>query len=166
MASAQNMIYITANNETRTATLVDNITTKELINILTDGDIIINMNDYGGWEKVGNLPQHLSTTDSHIMAQPGDIMLYQGYQMVIFYGNNSWSYTRLGRIDHTDDLKTWLGNGNVEVIISLNNAAGIEDVTVDNDSKENVFDLTGRLVTARPLKAGIYIINGKKIAVR
>lgn len=97
MAQAQNKLYITVNGETRIATLADNAATDALCGMLAAGQVTINMRDYGGFEKVGDLPQSLPTSNSQITAQPGDIMLYQGYQMVIFYGNNSWSYTRLGR---------------------------------------------------------------------
>lgn len=166
MASAQNKIYVTANGETRSVTLADNDATNQLKELLSAGNISVSMSDYGGWEKVGDLPQSLPTSNSQITAQPGDIMLYQGYQMVIFYGNNSWSYTRLGKIDDTSNLKAWLGNGNVEVTLSLNNTSGIEGVAVDNDTTKQVFDLMGRPVNHRPLAPGIYIINGKKNIVK
>lgn len=166
MSSAQSKIYVTANGEARSVVLADNDVTARLKEMLSEGNISVNMSDYGGWEKVGDLPHSLPTSDSQITAQPGDIMLYQGYQMVIFYGNNSWAYTRLGKIDDTSNLKGWLGNGNVVVTLSLNNTSGIENVIVDKDMTEKVFDLTGRTVNHRPLTPGIYIINGKKTIIK
>ena len=168
MAQAQNKLYITANGETRTETLAENKATEALRRLLADGPLSIDMHDYGGWEKVGDLPQSLPTSNSQITAQPGDIMLYQGYQMVIFYGNNSWSYTRLGKIDGATafDIRSWLGSGSVTVALSLSDSSGIEDVTVDNDTEDRVYDLMGHPVTRRPLSPGIYMINGRKTAIR
>lgn len=166
MATAQNKIYLTANGETRSVTLADNSATSKLKELLTESDITVDMSDYGGWEKVGDLPQSLPTSNSQITAQPGDIMLYQGYQMVIFYGNNSWSYTRLGKVDNSSDLKAWLGNDDVKVTLSLNYTSGIENVAMDNDIDDKVFDMTGRPVNHRPLAPGLYIINGKKTLVK
>lgn len=166
MATAQNKIYLTANGETRSVTLADNSATSKLKELLTESDITVDMSDYGGWEKVGDLPQSLPTSNSQITAQPGDIMLYQGYQMVIFYGNNSWSYTRLGKVDNSSDLKAWLGNDDVKVTLSLNYTSGIENIAMDNDIDDKVFDMMGRPVNHRPLAPGLYIINGKKTLVK
>ncbi len=168
MAHSQNKLYVTANGETRTATLADNEATEALIGLLADGPVTVSMHDYGGWEKVGDLPRSLPTSNTQIKARPGDIMLYQGYQMVIFYGDNSWSYTRLGRIDGAtaSNLRSWLGNGSVDVTLSLSASSGIDGVTVDKNTKDKVYDLMGRPVTRRPLLPGIYIINGNKTAIR
>lgn len=168
MAQAQNKLYLTANGETRTATLADNAATEALRRILANGSITINMQDYGGFEKVGDLPQSLPTSNSHITAQLGDIMLYQGYQMVIFYGNNSWSYTRLGKIDGatSSNIRSWLGTGRVDVVLSLSASSGVENVTIDKNTEDKVYDLMGRSVTGRPLLPGIYIINGNKTAIK
>ncbi|MDE6006111.1 MAG: hypothetical protein K2G67_00960 [Muribaculaceae bacterium] len=57
------------------------------------------MNDYGGFEKVGELPWSLPTSNSQISTVPGDVMLYLGNNIVILYGTNSWWYTRLGKIE-------------------------------------------------------------------
>jgi len=106
---------------TLTATLVDNSSTRALKQRLAENPITINMNDYGGFEKVGGLGMSLPTNNVSITASPGDIILYQGNQLVIFYGSNSWSYTRLGRINNItqQELRTVLGTGNVTVTLSL-----------------------------------------------
>lgn len=168
MATAQNTMYLTANGKTRCVTLNDNSATTCLKNLLKEGDITIMMSDYGGFEKVGVLPQSFPTSNSQITTQPGDIMLYQGNQMVIFYGSNSWSYTPLGKIYNATaaNVREFLGNGSVEVTLSLTETAGIERITVDANTVETVYDLNGRIVTQRPLAPGIYIMNRKKIAIR
>ena len=168
MASAQTKVLLKVGGNTMTATLTDNEATRELTKLLEQADITMRMSDYGGFEKVGALPRSLSTSNTQITTVPGDIMLYQGNQMVIFYGSNSWSYTRLGKIDGATEsnLRQFLGNGDVTLTLSLDSSSGIDDVTADGDKAELVYDLNGRRVTKKPLAPGIYIINGKKTIVR
>ena len=100
------------------ATFEDNSSAEEFQQLLAQGPVTIEMEDYGGFEKVGGLGQSLPTIDRQTTAQPGDVMLYQGNQIVLFYGSNSWSYTPLGTVD---DLTGWaqaLGRGDVEVTLS------------------------------------------------
>lgn len=81
--------------------------------------LTLNMSDYSGVEKVGSLGTGLPTGNQQITTQSGDIVLYNGNQIVIFYGSNSWSYTRLGRVDDLSGWKEALGSGDVTVIFSL-----------------------------------------------
>ena len=168
MASSQTKVLLKVGGNTMTATLADNEATRELTKLLEQGDITIRMSDYGGFEKVGALPQSLPTSNTQITTVPGDIMLYQGNQMVIFYGSNSWSYTRLGKIDGAtaSNLRQFLGNGDITLTLSLESSAGIEDVTADDTKEEIVYDLNGRRITKKPLAPGIYIVNGKKTIIR
>ena len=168
MASSQTKVQLKVGGNSMTATLTDNEATRELTKLLEQGDITIRMSDYGGFEKVGALPQSFPTSNTQITTEPGDIMLYQGNNMVIFYGSNSWSYTRLGKIDGAtaSNLRQFLGNGDVTLTLSLESSAGIEDVTADNYKEENVYDLNGRRITQKPLAPGAYIINGKKRIIR
>ena len=168
MASAQTKVLLKVGGETMTATLADNNATRELTKLLEKGDITIRMSDYGGFEKVGALPQSLPTSNTQITTEAGDIMLYQGNQMVIFYGSNSWSYTRLGRIDGAtaSNLRQFLGNGNITLTLSLELSSGIENVTANTNKEEVIYDLNGRRITKKPLAPGIYIINGKKRIIR
>ena len=76
------------------------------------------MNDYAGFEKVGSLGKSLPTRNRQTTTQPGDIVLYNGDQIVVFYGSNSWSYTRLARIQDLTGWEKALGNGSVEVTFS------------------------------------------------
>ena len=168
MASSQTKVLLKVGGDTMAATLTDNEATRELTKLLEQGDITIRMSDYGGFEKVGVLPQSLPTSNTQITTEPGDIMLYQGHQMVIFYGSNSWSYTRLGKIDGAtaSNLRQFLGNGNITLTLSSESSSGIENVTADGNKEEIVYDLNGRRITKKPLAPGIYIIYGKKTIIR
>ena len=110
---------VTVNGTRFTAILEQNGAVDALVELLRDGPVTLQLSDYAGFEKVGPLGQSLPTSNSQTTTQPGDIVLYQGNQIVLFYGSNSWSYTRLGRIA---DLTGWtqaLGSGDVTVTLSL-----------------------------------------------
>ena len=88
----------------------DNETVSELLTAAQNGAIEVSASRYGGFEQVGSLPQSLSRNDVQTTTQPGDIVLYSGNQLVIFFGSNSWRYTRLGHIEglSTDELTALL----------------------------------------------------------
>ncbi len=115
----QNTFYVSVGEKVFSATFADNSGAQALKELLADGDITIRMSDYGGFEKVGSLGQSLPTENSQTTTQAGDIVLYQGSQIVIFYGSNSWSYTRLGKIDGLAGWQEALGNGDVAVTLSM-----------------------------------------------
>ena len=115
----QSTFYVAVGGETFSATFADNSGAQALKELLDGGDITIQMSDYGGFEKVGPLGQSLPTENSQTTTQAGDIVLYQGDQIVIFYGSNSWSYTRLGKIDDLTGWEDALGNGTISVTFSL-----------------------------------------------
>ncbi len=77
---------------------------------LAQNAITVNTSAYGGFEQVGSLPQSFSRSDAQMTTQPGDIVLYSGNQLVVFFGPNSWSYTKLGHISglSTDELTVLL----------------------------------------------------------
>ena len=167
MAHSQTKILLGIGDKTMTASLVDNAATRELVALLEKGPITVQMSDYGGFEKVGALPQSFTTSNSQITTVPGDIMLYQGNNLVIFYGSNSWSYTRLGKIDGATvaGLKEFLGTGSVSLKIALDPTTGIDAVNIEVDASDTVYDLNGNRIETRPLSPGFYIINGKTILV-
>lgn len=109
------------NGEELTATLIDNSSTRALLEKLAEGEITINMSDYGNMEKVGDLGFSLPRNDIQISTDAGDLILYQGNSFVIYYDTNNWSFTRLGKIDGVSkaELKAILGNENVIVTLSL-----------------------------------------------
>lgn len=115
------MIKIKVNSNILEVKLEDNEATKSLVERLKNGDISVNANEYGGFEKVGNLGFSLPRNDKSITTSAGDIVLYQGNQISLFYNSNSWSYTKLGRVQNVSsrELKDILGSGNVTLVISL-----------------------------------------------
>jgi len=104
-----------------TATLVDNSSVAALKKVLAKASITVEMRDYGNMEKVGSLGQNLPRNDEPITTEAGDIILYQGNALVIYYAPNSWTFTRLGKINNVTpkELKDILGSGNVSVTLSL-----------------------------------------------
>ena len=83
--------------------------------------LTINLHMYGGFEQVGSIGSSLPTNDKQMTTTSGDIVLYSSNQIVIFYGSNSWSYTKLGKITNKtdDELSELLGKGNVALTLSL-----------------------------------------------
>ena len=114
-------MYIYINENKLEAELAENAATQALVEILEERDIIYTARDYGGFEKVGDTGINFPTQNERITTTVGDIMLYNGSQIVIFYGQNTWSYTRLGRIEGytANSLRQLLGSGNKEVRLSL-----------------------------------------------
>lgn len=92
-------------------------TLKELCNGQT---LTIDMSMYGGFEQVGSIGTQLPRDDVQTTTEAGDIMLYAGDQMVVFYGSNSWAYTRLGRITDKSQaqLSDLLSGGNVTITLT------------------------------------------------
>ena len=115
-------IYIRINNRILGVELEDNSATKELTEKLENGDITIQANEeYGGFEKVGDLGFSLTREDKNITTTAGDIVLYQGNKISLFYNSNSWSYTKLGKIQNigTNELKSILGSEDVVLTLTL-----------------------------------------------
>ena len=116
-------MYITINGNKMKVTLAQNSSVDALVELLKQGDITYTANDYGGFEKVGGLGHTLPTNHVQTVTAPGDIVLYQTNQIVMFYGSNSWSYTRIGKLNYSSqsELESFLGagQGSVQVTISL-----------------------------------------------
>ena len=107
-------------DETVTVEWEENDSVNALTELVKDEPLTVQMSMYGGFEQVGSLGTSLPRDDVQTTTQAGDIVLYSGNQIVVFYGTNSWAYTRLGRItDKTaEELATLLGNGNVTLTLS------------------------------------------------
>lgn len=104
---------------TFTATLENNTAVEELMAMMKEGPVTIQMNDYSGFEKVGPLGRSLTTSNSQTTTSAGDIVLYNGNNIVMFYGSNSWSYTRIGKIDDLTDWEKALGSGSITAVFTL-----------------------------------------------
>lgn len=102
-----------------TATLEDNTAVRELLDMMKEGPVTIQMDDYSGFEKVGSLGRNLTTSNSQITTVAGDIVLYNGNNIVMFYGSNFWSYTRIGKIDDLSDWEKALGSGSITAVFTL-----------------------------------------------
>ena len=110
---------ITIGSSELTATLVQNSSMEALKELLKTGPITIHMRDYGNMEKVGGLGKSLPVNDERITTAPGYLILYQGNALVIYYAPNTWTFTRLGKIDDVtaEELKAALGEGDVTVTL-------------------------------------------------
>lgn len=113
------MLKITVGDQELLATFADNSSAEEFRELLSQGPVTISMEDYGGFEKVGPLGTTLTRNDTRITTQPGDVVLYQGNQITIYYGTNTWNFTRLAKINDSTDLQAKLGTGTVQVTFSL-----------------------------------------------
>lgn len=118
-----NKFIISANGKTLSATFADNSSASAFRTILADGPLTVEMADYGDFEKVGSLGHNLPANDTRITTTPGDVILYLGSSITIYYGVNTWSFTRLGRIDGNptrESILSVLGKGKTNVTFSLN----------------------------------------------
>lgn len=115
------MMNIQIGENLLTATLEQNSSAEALLKMLSNGPITINMSDYANMEKVGTLPESLPRNDESIHTDACDLILYQGNSFVIYYDTNSWSLTRLGKINNItkSELKDILGTGDVTIVLSL-----------------------------------------------
>ena len=165
--NAQNMeqkMYITIGGQTQSVTLVDNNATRELVAALQDTPITVTLND-NNFEIWGSLGRSLTTKNEQMTTQAGDIVLYNGSYICIFYDSNSWSYTRLGKIDglSEDELRTFLkaGQNDIQVTLSLSKPTGINTIKSEKLKDKSCYTLQGTLAQAG--HKGIIIQNGKKI---
>ena len=150
-------IYITIGEETNTVTLEDNVGTRALVAALQTDNITYVAHDYGNFEKVGYVGQSFPTA--------GDLVLYNGDNICIFYGSNSWSYTRIGKLDNlsADEVRRFVkaGEGEVAITLSLQPIyTGIQELSPDENSEGTTYTITGQI--APKGYKGIVIQNGKK----
>ena len=126
--SAENMTVQEGDNdmqmmigETPVTVAWENNESVEALKTLAEEGLTIDMSMYGGFEQVGSIGQSLPRDDQQTTTASGDIVLYSGNQLVVFYGSNSWAYTRLGHItDQTpEQMKALLGNEDVTMTLSM-----------------------------------------------
>ena len=104
-----------------TATLAGNSSATAFYELLKKAPLTVDMHDYGSFEKVGSLGTTLPRNDTQITTTAGDIILYQGNQITIYYDTNSWNFTRLGKVDEVTqaELKKILGKGDVTAVFNI-----------------------------------------------
>ena len=163
-ARAENKMYITIDGQTESVTLADTKAAEELMEALKQGNITVTLND-NDFEIWGALGRTLTKSDEQVEAQPGDIVLYNGSYICIFYSSNSWSYTRLGKIDGLteQELRSFLkaGSNNISVKLSASAPTAIKSVKGDSKTEAACYSMSGQRMD-NPTK-GMCIINGNKI---
>ena len=161
-------MYITIGEQTQSVTLVDNAATRALVEKLQQAPVSVTLNSSGGFEIWGALGFSLPTSNQQLAAQPGDVILYNGSNICLFYSSNSWSYTRLGKIDglSESELYTFLkaGESNINVMLSLTSGTTAINKTSSTPSakEEKVYYSLNGVKVENPSK-GLYIKNGKKV---
>ena len=170
-------MYITIDGgQTLTATLADNSSAQALLEALKQAPITYEAHDYGNFEKVGPLGQSFPENNESVTTEPGDIILYQGSNLCLYYDTNTWTFTRIGKIEGKTqaELKQILkaGQGNITVTLSLSSGTtainSVRRAATENDA---YYSLSGQRIerSALPLSSrknpthGIYIKNGKKV---
>ena len=114
-------ITMMINDEKVEVTWENNESVKALAELASESPLVIDTSMYGGFEQVGSIGTTLPNSDVNITTKTGDIVLYSGSNMVVFYGSNSWSYTRLGQIENLSEseLEELLGSNNVKITLAV-----------------------------------------------
>ena len=137
---------ITIDGVTQSVTLVDNAAAQALVARLRESPVTVTLNTSGGFEIWGALGFSLPTSNEQTTAQPGDVILYNGSNICLFYGSNSWNYTRLGHIDGLteSELRTFLhaGESNIKVMLWLPAGTTASLGDVNEDGSVNISDVT------------------------
>lgn len=117
----ERVMKVAVNGHDLTARLESNSSAEALAGLLERGSLTISMSDYAHMEKVGPIGRSLPRNDRPTSTEAGDVILYQGNQLVIYYDRNSWSFTRVARIEgvSASELRSILGAGSVDVTFSL-----------------------------------------------
>jgi len=162
-------MYITIDGVTLPATLENNDATQELVTRLQAAPLTVTLNSSGGFEIWGALGFSLPTSNQQVTAQPGDVILYNGSNICLFYGSNSWSYTRLGHIEYSTqaELEEFLkaGQSNINVMLSLTAGTTTAIDNVRTAYEPGVYYTMSGLKVAHPTR-GIYIKDGQKIFIQ
>lgn len=114
-------LIITVSGKSLEADFADNSSAKALAEALKQSPITYKADDYGGFEKVGDLGQSFPQNNEQISTSAGDIILYQGHNLCIYYGENSWNFTRIAKIPNItkEELLKFLGEGEIEIKLEV-----------------------------------------------
>ncbi len=132
------MIYADTGKKILEIEPAENTSAEAFMALLESGALTVDMHDYGNFEKVGSLGSNLPRNDERITTEPGDVILYQGNQITIYYDTNTWDFTRLGKIKNLsqDELKDALGDGDVTVTFSLDSGSSTNRAVGEFDYEE------------------------------
>lgn len=166
--TTMNTMNITIDGQTQRVTLADNAATKALVERLQQASVSVTLNSSGDFEIWGALGFSLPTSNRQMTAQPGDVVLYNGSNICLFYGTNAWSYTPLGKIEGLTGqaLRSFLkaGESHISVVLSLPpNETGIHEV--QGADAEGICHTLNGLRAMQPQR-GLYVKNGKKVIAR
>ena len=158
---------ITIDGQTQSVTLESNQAARELHEKLQEGPVTVTLNTSGGFEIWGALGFSLTSSDERITAGPGDVILYDDSNICLLYGSNTWSYTRLGKIDGLNEsqLRSFLkaGERNIVAVLSVTSDATVLNDPKDlRDSKDLLYNLRGQQV--EQTTNGILVSKGRKVA--
>ena len=114
-------IVIEINGSELIVKLENNSSSEALYNKILEDEIVVAAHDYGNFEKVGELGFTLPTNDQRITTKPGDLILYQGNQITLYYDINTYTFTKLGEVTNVggEELKNILGTGNVKMVFKV-----------------------------------------------
>jgi flavodoxin len=162
-----NTVNMTIDGVTHAVALADNAATQALVAKLNEGPVSVSLNTNGDFEIWGPLGFSLPTSNEWVDGQPGDVLLYSGSNICIFYGTNSYNYTRLGKLSglSAGELKSFLkgGQSNIAVTLSLPSGATKVNRISSPESDNRYYSLSGQPVE-HPTR-GIYIKKGKKVVM-
>lgn len=166
-SESMNILITIDNAKALEATLVDNSSARSLADRLKEGPVTYSSNPYGGFESVGDIGFSLPTNDEDIVTQAGDVILYQGRNICLYYARNEWSFTRLGRITNAtpSELRSILGSARVSVTLSLPSAAAAKEVRASGRESQGRVSLDGRRV-ADVSGRGLFVEDGRLKARR
>lgn len=163
-------LHITIDGVTMTATMVNNSSTQALVAALQQADITYEAHDYGGFEKVGDLGQTFPRNDEDITTVPGDLILYLGKSLCIYYDTNQWDFTRIGKIDNAtqDQIKSFVHAGGDNVIVTLSLSAPAVTGDLDGNGRIDVSDINvginvmlGKVTDPAIIAAADLDVNGR-----
>lgn len=158
-------IYITIDGQTQRATLADTDAARALADKLQQGAVSVTLNSSGDFEIWGALGFSLPTSNQQLTAQPGDIILYAGSNICLFYGSNAWSYTRLGHIEGLtqQQLRQFLKAGESDIAVTLSLSADATSLNAPVASpwrrSNDCFSLDGRKAGTH---TGVFVKGGRK----
>ena len=119
-SEVEKVLCLYVNDRKLPVTWEDNDSVAEIRSIVNNDSLTVEMSMYGGFEQVGELGRNITRNDRQMTTSYGDIVLYSGSNIVIFYGSNSWSYTKLGHVELSQqEMTDLLGNGDVTVILTV-----------------------------------------------